>query len=261
MAAVRRIFVVILENEDADVALQQPFLATLAATGALLRNYHAVSHPSQPNYIAMVAGDAYGITSDAPVTIDVPHIGNLLEAHGLSWTVYAEDYPGNCFVGTSAEDGDPGFFVRRHIPFLSFANVQSNPDRCSRIAPARAFDDDVKNGTLPTFAMYIPDTVHDAHDTSVADADAWLRQRFSSLLTDPQFIDGLLFVVVFDEGTTTGPNVVYCSMNGAGIQPGTVSNSWYDHYSLLRTFEEILHCGSLHRQDNTADVISDIWIK
>ena len=176
MAAVARIFVVVLENEDASVALQQPFLASLAASGALLRNYHAVSHPSQPNYIAMVAGDAYGIDYDTPVTIDVAHLGDLLDAHGLSWKVYAEDYPGGCFLGSS-------------------------------------------------------------------------------------FTGSTLFVVVFDEGTTNGPNIVYCSMNGAGIRSGTISDSWYDHYSLLRTFEQILRCGSLHRQDEAADVITDVWEK
>jgi hypothetical protein len=259
MAAVTRIFVVVLENEDADVALRQPYLASLAASGALLRNYHAVAHPSQPNYIAMIAGSAYGIVDDKPVTIDAPHIGDLLDKSGLSWKVYAEDYPGSCFLGSSTADGDPGDYLRRHVPFLAFADVQSDPNRCARIVSAARFDDDVKNGTLPRFAMYIPDSIHDGHDSSVADADAWLRSRFAPFLDDPNFLNGLLFVVVFDEGTTNGPNVVYCSMNGAGIQPGTVSDSWYDHYSLLRTFEEILHCGSLHRHDAAADTISDVW--
>jgi acid phosphatase len=261
MAAVVRVFVVVLENEDANVALQQPFLASLAASGALLRNYHAVSHPSQPNYIAMVAGDAYGIDYDTPVTIDVAHLGDLLDAHGLSWKVYAEDYPGGCFLGSSFTDSDPGAYLRRHVPFLDFADVQSDPARCNRIAAGRQFDADLKSGALPQFAMYIPDSIHDGHDTGVAVADTWLSTRFGTLVTDPAFMDGTLFVVVFDEGTTNGPNIVYCSMNGAGIRSGAISDSWYDHYSLLRTFEQILHCGSLHRQDEAADAISDVWAK
>lgn len=261
MAAVVRVFVVVLENEDAGVALQQPFLRSIAASGALLRNYHAVAHPSQPNYIAMVAGDAYGIHDDSPVTIDVPHLGDLLDAQGISWKIYAEDYPGNCFLGPSFTGSDPGAYLRRHVPFLDFTDVQSDPARCGRIAAGRQLDADLTSGALPRFAMYIPDSVNDGHDTSVTVADAWLRTRFGPLLANPAFTSGTLFVVVFDEGTTTGPNVVYCSMNGAGILPGTVSDSWYDHYSLLRTFEEILHSGSLHRQDETADVITDVWAK
>ncbi len=258
MREVQRVYVVVLENEDADAALAQPFLASLAAHGALLRNYHAVAHPSQPNYIALVAGDAYGIENDTPVTIDVPHLGDLLEAKGLTWKVYAEDYPGDCFLGSSYADADVGAYLRRHTPFLEFSDVQSSA-RCNRVVKAIELTSDIASHALPSFAMYIPDSVHDGHDTGVAAADTWLRARFEPLLADPNFTDGLLFVVVFDEGTTNGPNIVYCSMNGAGVQPGTVSDSWYDHYSLLRTFEQIFDCGSLHRQDETADVISDVW--
>jgi hypothetical protein len=260
IAAVRRVFVVVLENEDSGVALAQPFLASLAAQGALLRNYHALTHPSQPNYIALVAGDAYGIKDDNPVTIDVPHLGDLLDAKGISWKVYAEDYPGGCFVGSSSNDNDTGFYVRRHVPFVEFANVQHDLARCAaHVVSASQFDADFQEHLLPSFSFYVPDTIHDGHDTSVADADAWLRSRFESKLKDPDFADGLLFVVVFDEGTLTGSNKVYCSLSGPGIIPGTVSDSWYDHFSLLRTFEEIFHTGTLQRQDASAPVIADIW--
>jgi acid phosphatase len=257
---VQRVFVVVLENEDAGVALEQPFLASLAARGALLRNYHALTHPSQPNYIALMAGDAYGIHDDNPVTIDVPHLGDLLDANGISWKVYVEDYPGGCFTGASSNDNDPGFYVRRHVPFIAFANVQHDSARCAaHIVAASKLDEDVQSQTLPRFSFYVPDTIHDGHDTTVADADAWLRSTFESKLSDPNFMQGLLFVVVFDEGTLSGPNKVYCSLTGAGITAGSVSDSWYDHYSLLRTIEEIFHTGTLHHQDDGAPVITDIW--
>ena len=46
---VKRVFIVVLENEDAEVALLQPMMASLAARGALLSNYFAITHNSQPN--------------------------------------------------------------------------------------------------------------------------------------------------------------------------------------------------------------------
>ena len=259
MAEVARVFIVVLENEDATVALQQPFLASLAASGALLRNYHAVGHPSLPNYIAMIGGSTFGIVDDNPVTIDALHLGDLFDDAGVSWKVYAEDYPGPCFLGQTYSDGDPGMYVRRHVPFLSFADVQKDPRRCAHIVNDSQFDLDVGSGSLPQFAMYIPDTVHDGHDVPLSVADLWLQFRFRSLLADPSFSAGLLFIVVFDEGKPAGPNVVYCSMNGAGVRPGTVSYAPYDHYSLLRTIEEIFRCRSLGRRDVHADVISDVW--
>ena len=253
MAEVTRVMMVVLENEDAEAALLQPMMASLAARGALLRNYFAITHNSQPNYIALVAGNTFAVQND-PITLDVPHLGDLLDARGMSWKTYAEGYPGGCFLGAAA-----GAYVRRHNPLISFADVQSDPERCARIVPASQLDVDVLHQELPRFALYIPDLNHDGHDTSVADADAWLRARFEPLLADPNFNAGLLFIVVFDEGRVGGPNRVYCAFVGDGVRPGSVSFATYDHYALLRTIETIFHTGSLRRLDESAKVISDIW--
>lgn len=260
IGAVHRVFVVVLENEDAGAALAQPFLASLAARGALLRNYHALTHPSQPNYIALTAGSAYGVDHDDVVNLDVPHLGDLLEARGVSWKVYAENYPGNCFLGAAFGNAASGQYARKHVPFIDYGNVQNSRARCTRsIVDSGQLDSDVRNGTLPRFALYVPNMRNDGHDTGVAFADAWLQQRFEQLLADPRFSDGLLFVVVFDEGRTSGPNTVYCSLSGAGIRPGSVSNDYYDHYDLLRTIEEIFHTATLGHHDDHANVIQTIW--
>src|SRR5262249_29701624 len=117
----RKIMVVVLENTDYDDAIEQPFLASLVKRGLLLTHFTAVAHPSQPNYIAMVAGSSFGVRSDGNVDLDQRHIGDLLEAKGLQWKVYAEGYPGGCFLGARA-----GSYVRKHVPFLSFKSVQND---------------------------------------------------------------------------------------------------------------------------------------
>ena len=260
MDEVRRVIVVMLENEDAGIALQQPFLGELARRGAYLANYHALTHPSQPNYIGLTAGSVYGITTDGVVTIDVPHIGDLIEAADLDWRVYAEDYPGNCFLGSFAGSASSGQYLRRHVPFLDYLNIQNDTARCkTHIVDATQFDADVAAQSLPAFSMYIPNTHNDGHDTDVATADRWLQGRFATLLADSAFMEGTLFVVVFDEGTFSGPNVVYCVLVGAGVRPGTVSQQWYNHYDLLRTFEALLRLGTLHHHDEVAIQIRDIW--
>lgn len=68
-------------------------------------------------------------------------------------------------------------------------------------------------------------------------------------------------MVVFDEGTDNGPNIVYCALVGTGVEPGSTSDIFYDHYDLLRTIEEIFHTGTLHHHDDAARVIDDIWKK
>src|SRR5206468_1633147 len=151
-AAVRHVFVVVLENEDESHSLRQPFLAQVASRGALLRNYHGVTHPSQPNYIALVSGSTHSVRSDRAVTIDGFQVGDLLEAHHLDWKVYAEDYPGDCYLGSSR-----GRYVRKHVPFLSFADVQRNPVRCAaHVVEASQLDRDVAARSLPQFSLYVP---------------------------------------------------------------------------------------------------------
>jgi hypothetical protein len=252
---IQRVMLVVLENADYDAAREQPFLAKLAREGGLLRQSFAVARPSQPNYLALAGGSTYGVDSDAPVTLDVRHIGDLLDAKGYTWKVYAEGYPGGCFLGSRA-----GAYVRRHIPFLSFKNVQSDPERCQRIVDAAALTADVRHGTLPTYAMYVPDVRHDGHDTGVSAADRWLSGAFGPLLDDPRFAANMLLIVTFDEGRGwQHGNHIYTVLHGERVIPGSVSDDRYDHYSLLRTIEEVLGLGTLGQGDSKASPITGIW--
>ena len=256
---IRHVFVVVLENEDASRAEVQPYMRELASRGAVLRNYHALAHPSRPNYIALVAGSAFDVKSNDPVVVDARHIGNLLEEKGLSWKSYAENYPGNCSLKESAGFKWFGQYVQRHEPFLRFKNVRDDPTRCARVVEASELDEDVANGTLPSFALYIPNNSNNGHDTGVAKADEFLRKRFDPLLRDPRFMNGTLFVVTFDEDEGSKNNAIYTVLVGAGVRRGAASNTWYDHYSLLRTIEEIFALGTLGRHDATATAINDVW--
>src|SRR5471030_910061 len=93
----KKAMVIVLENTDYDEALKQSFLSSLLKQGAGFTHYLAVTHPSQPNYIAMIAGDTIGVSEDSNVDLKGKNLADLLEAKGLSWKVYAEDYPGNCY--------------------------------------------------------------------------------------------------------------------------------------------------------------------
>ena len=58
-----------------------PHLNTLAKQYVLLTNYYAVSHPSLPNYIALVSGDTQKITSDCTdCFVDAPNLADRIEA-------------------------------------------------------------------------------------------------------------------------------------------------------------------------------------
>lgn len=253
-ARFQKVFIVVLENTAYEDALAQPFLASLAARGALLTNFFAEARPSQPNYIALTAGSTYGVTSNADVTLDVAHVGDLLEDAGRAWRTYAEGYPGSCFLGSSA-----GAYARKHVPFLSFLNVQTDPARCARIVDAAALAGDVESGALSDYSLYIPDNKNNGHDTGIAFADQWLARTFGPWLDDPRFMDGMLFVVTFDEGAPAGPNRIYTVLYGPGVVSGATASSRYDHYSVLRTIEDAFGLGTLGQNDAVAPAVSGVW--
>lgn len=255
------VVIVVLENEGAASALKQPFMRELASRGALLTNFHAEARPSQPNYIALVSGNTWNVQGNSQTDIDVPHIGDLLDAKKLSWKTYAEGYPGGCFLRMVRGSKREGQYVRRHVPFISFLNMQRDVKRCAaHIVDAAQLDSDVANGTLPAFSLYIPNNQHNGHDSNIATADRWLRVRFGPLLDDPRFGSDVLFVVTFDEGAgIDATNHIATLLVGPRVRSGAKSDRRYDHYSLLRTVETTLGLGSLGQRDATAALIDDIW--
>jgi hypothetical protein len=259
VAAVKRVFVVIIENTDAGVAENLPFIRRLAARGAILRNARCLGHPSQPNYIALVSGGTHGVTGSVPATIDTTHLGDLAERGGLDWKIYAERFPGNCFLGETFGTVAEGQYVRRHVPFLAFVDVQQNFPRCvAHVVSANAFDTDRDAGVLPALSFYIPDNQHNGHDSTPQVADAWLESRFGPLIDDPRFMDGTLFVVIYDESATADLRITEVFL-GSMVRAGVSSFESYDHYDVLRTIENLLGLGTLGRADAKARPIDGIW--
>src|SRR5205085_222238 len=120
---IRHVFVLVMENESGATVLQNPYFRDLAARGARLSNYHAVAHPSQPNYLAMIAGAPF-VSDDGSYNLPQSNLGDLIETAGLSWAEYEEEFPGDCFTGASAGDSKTGTYARKHNPFISFNNIR-----------------------------------------------------------------------------------------------------------------------------------------
>jgi hypothetical protein len=248
----QKVILVILENTNYEEAIAQPFLGgVIARQGALATDLHAVGHPSQPNYVALVAGSTLGVHNDSNVRLNARHIGDLLEAKSKSWHVYAEGYPGNCFLGATS-----GRYARKHNPLVSFINIQNSPDRCANVTDASSFTADFNGRRLADFTMYIPDLDDDGHDTGAKYADNWLSQTFGPLLLNKTAMQDVLLVVTFDEDDDGPTNHIFTAFYGPNVIPGTQLNGHYDHYSLLRTFEDLLGLGSLGQNDAKATPIT-----
>lgn len=249
----RAIFVV-LENTNYSSAIKQPFLKYLADNGALFSNFMAVTHPSQGNYVALTSGALNGVLSDSTYDLNVVNIVDLLEAKGLTWKIYAEDYPGRCFTGASNKD-----YVRKHNPFISYINIQKNPTRCANIVDAAEFDRDATSGTLPNYVFYVPNLVNDGHNTNSTYADKWYSQKFSTYINNPQFMADTVLITAFDESENLfGRNQIYTSIYGPNVKPQTVT-ARLNLYSLLHLVESNWDLGNLGKQDATATPMPNIW--
>ncbi|KAJ3025161.1 UNVERIFIED_CONTAM: hypothetical protein HDU68_007409 [Siphonaria sp. JEL0065] len=242
--------VILLENEDQATVIADPYFKSLAAKGYNMGNYYGVTHPSQPNYIAMVSGSTQGCTNDSVININARSVVDLLEAKGLSWKAYNEGYPGNCYLSSSS-----GKYYKKHNPLISFTNINTNSARCAKIVNSAQLDSDAATGNLPNYVFYTPDMNNDGHDTSISYASNWLHGFLEPKLANPAYTN-TLFHIVFDESETySTPNQIYSVFVGAGVQAGTVDNTKYDHYSGLATVENLFGLGSLGLNDASAKVI------
>lgn len=252
----KKVFIIVFENTSFRDTIKQPFFKFIAERGVLFKNFSAETRPSQGNYLALVSGSTHNVRTDAPVTLDVSHVGDLIENKGLSWKVYAENYPGNCYLG--AKSGD---YARKHVPFLSFKNIQENSDRCARIAGSDELEKDIQHDRLPEYSLFIPNNKNNGHDTGVSYADRWFANRFKELLDDSRFMRDLLLIVTFDEGgfVPGGGKNIYTVAYGDSVISGIEDSTPLNHYSILRLVEDEWDLGTLNQNDLQASLIEKIW--
>jgi phosphatidylinositol-3-phosphatase len=270
--ATTRVIVVVEENHSIGQIIgspQAPFLNRLAAQGTLLTSYFAITHPSLPNYIAMVSGGTQEITSDCGgCNVDAPNLADQLEAAGVSWKAYMEDLPAPC-----SDVHQAGAYAKKHNPFMYFASVRDHPGRCAKVVPLGQLDTDLAAGQLPRLVFVTPNLDHDMHGAGeggddaalTATADRWLEGLYSKLAASSAWRDDTRLVVTWDEGAggeragccgglATGGNVATI-VAGPAVKPGR-DNATYSHYALLRSIETFLHLPFLgHAGDPTTATI------
>lgn len=248
-----RAIIVIFENTNYADAIGQPYFGHLAKTGAHFTNFFAVTHPSQPNYLALTSGSVHGVNHSNPIDLNVPNIVDLLESKNVSWKVYVEDYPGNCFTDRSF-----GLYERRHNPFISYTNIQKNPSRCSHIVNASEFNSDVRSGKLPEYVFYIPNNENSGHNTGVAYADKWYEKTFSKYVADPNFMKDTVLITTFDESGSLASNQIYVTIVGERVRTGNFPQL-LNLYSLLKMIEDNWKLGDLGKEDAAAPPMPLIW--
>jgi hypothetical protein len=257
----KHVTMIVLENRNYDEIIgapDAPYINALAAQGAAAINTWDVGGASQPNYFAMTSGDTHFVTDNHAHDIDAPSIFDQVDAAGGRWRTYAEQFPGDCFTGEEAEGGrdGAGHYVRAHNPAISFVSINRDPERCANIQDHTAFEP-----RQAAFELIVPDSCNNTHDCPVAVGDDWLSTFAPRIIDAPGFWEDSLLIITFDGGSDLGKDDkhrIAVTMVGAGVEPGTISETRYDHYNVLRTVQEGLGLDCLARSCD-ADTMADLF--
>lgn len=262
-SAFDRFVVIWLENTDYNKAADDENMAWLAEQGIVLDNYWALTHPSEPNYLASVSGDYFALDDDRFIAMpsNISTIIDLLDTKNISWAEYQEHLPYTGFLGFnySNQENFANDYVRKHNPLVLFDSITNDEDRLANIKNFTEFYSDLEDRKLPQYSIITPNMTNDGHDTTIKVAGQWSRNFLEPLLSDDYFMNNTAVLLTFDENETYSvKNKVFSILLGGAIPEelkGTTDSTYYDHYSQISSVEANWNLPSLGRHDATANVL------
>ena len=242
------VLMVIMENHSAQNIIGNPaapYLNSLATSGASMTQSFAITHPSQPNYIALFSGALNGVLDNTcPNTLTAENLGSQLTGAGLSFVGYSESLPNPGYTGCTS-----GPYARKHNPWVNFTNVSEAANQ-----PLTSLPTDF--ATLPTVSIVVPNLNNDMHDGTIEQADTWMRTTIDGYLQWAKQHNSLL-LVTWDEDDNNAGNRIPTIFAGAGVRTGQYPER-IDHYSVLRTLQDMYGLPPL-ANSVSASPIADIW--
>ena len=246
----QHVVVVIEENRSLATmqgAPQVPYINQLTREGALFTNYYAVTHPSEPNYVALFSGGTQGVQDDScPHTYQAPNLAQSLAAKHVSFAIYSENLPAVGFMGCASDDK---LYRRKHNPVPDFPAVPAEDNR-----PFSDFPSDYSR--LPAVSFVVPNMMNDMHDGTPAQADAWLIAKLDGYRQWAMQNHSLL-IVTWDEDDGVDNNRVMTVVLGQDVKPGKYTQR-LDHYDLLRTLTDLYGAAPVGAAAD-AKGLGDIW--
>src|SRR4051812_23136466 len=167
-------------------------------------------------------------------------------------------------------------YAARHNPFVYFHSILDSPLCHQRVVPLTALQGDLaKVATTASFNLITPNLCNDGHDDpcvgknvrgtqagGLVSADYWLQKYVPLILSSPAFKKDGVLIVTSDESENSdataccneqpGINTISPGITGPGggvigtlvlgrcVKAGSTSTTPYNHYSLLRSLEDML---------------------
>lgn len=240
---VTKVLVFIEENHSlAQMEAGMPYTYGLAKQYGYATNYTAITHPSLPNYLAIAGGSTFGVTDDAAPSshkISASSVFGQARAKGKTAKAYLDGMPSNCALTS----GGTAYAVK-HNPWAYFIPSAERSGCQTYDVPVTKLQADITAGTLPNVGMVVPNLNNDAHDGSLATADAWFKAKMTAIMAGSDWKSGHLAVVLTaDEDDSKSGNKVLTSVFHPSQQANVVTTA-LTHYSLTRLMEDVV--GATH---------------
>ena len=270
-----RAFLIVMESEEYNQIIANPYapiLNALARDYGLATNYTGVGDPSEPNYVALLGGDTFGLSTDDPYwfpghTINAANLMSQLEGAGKTWKGYFENMPYPGYRGYCYPDkcnGIPDFdtlYVAKHNGIVNFANLQT-PTELAKMFPLEQLSADLSAGTVPTFSYIVGNECSDMHGAPpwcvdsdntgtvqqswlIAQGDKFVGDIVNQITSSSVWATGNnVIIITFDEGNRGTSAVATIVITNHGPR-GVTDKTSYNHYSLLASLQQTFGLGCL----------------
>jgi phosphatidylinositol-3-phosphatase len=245
-----------------------PYINSVISACGLATNYHNVTHPSLPNYVAATTGASLPqllpFVSDCTPSVACQWTGNNIfnEVNGKGgWKGYAESMPTNC------DRSDVGLYAPRHNPAVyatDLSNCASRDLPLGTLASSPLLKDFSKEKTAPAFAWITPNLCDDMHGAPgcpsnlIQTGDNWLKMWLPRITSTAVYRSGdTAILIAWDEGepgvagedcaasTSDQSCHVVAIVVAPSVRAHTRVSALFNHYSLLKTAEDLLHLREL----------------
>jgi phosphatidylinositol-3-phosphatase len=223
-----------------------PYINSLIPEGTLFTNFHALGHPSYPEYIKFFSGTDNGkrdnnCVNDKP--FNVPNLYTQLNLKGKSFAWYSEGLP---FTGSDTCSAYP--YAERHNPVTIFSNVPGSVNKTFAEFPSNY-------SMLEKVVCITPNLKNDMHDGSILEGDTWLKNNLKPLI-DWCKTHNSVFVIYFDEDNGTVDNHIAVLAVGEPIKKNYTDSLRYNHYNMTRTILEKYSAAPIGNSINSQPITS-----
>ena len=243
------IVIVIEENKAFQQIIDSPsapYINSLVQRGLLFTESYGITHPSQPNYLALFSGSTHNITNDSCLLeLKGDNLASNLFAHHFSFVSYSESMPEASYLGCMS-----AAYMRKHNPlsnWLALAKLNQ---------PYTAFPQDFAK--LPTMSLVVPNQQNDMHDGTIAQGDTWLSQNLDKYAKWAETNNSLL-IVTWDEDNGTAGNHIPTLFVGEMVKLGK-SAQHINHFTILRTLSDLYGMSYLGNSTGETSIV-DVWKK